>query len=362
MLFYKSGLLLALSIAGANAFSCQDQNGKDVDWFASYKMPKIDGDNSVPGISDGHAFYYLDSNNPALTPSPNSLSSNNQAIALTLKQYYDRKDDSLVAHVMYNDEIPDGVTARYTLMEKLRQFRQRFATEFGHTKGVVFFDGKSGVWLVHSVPKFPMPDSYSYPDSGTNYGQSFLCMTFDGSQLAAIGTQLLFNHPQIYSSKLPTAMVSGNPDLASLIGGNYNKGAPYTSTKVLKTKAGAQFTSFAKNGDFGKDLYDGLVAPGIKTALDVETWRRGKESALDCSTAYEIADILTLQVGSSPVFKYTKDHSKLAISSQITSPYVCIGDINRMTTQYERGGGTICFKNQFVWNSYSKIPQSTKHC
>ncbi|CAJ0954081.1 unnamed protein product, partial [Mesorhabditis belari] len=60
------------------------------------------------------------------------------------------------------------------------------AVQFGHTKGTLFFDGQTGVWLVHSVPKFPPPDHYQYPDSGTDYGQTMLCMTFTYAQLKDI--------------------------------------------------------------------------------------------------------------------------------------------------------------------------------
>ena len=53
--------------------------------------------------------------------------------------------------------------------------------------GVVFFDGTAGIWLVHSVPKFPPPDHYSYPESGMDYGQTMLCMTFKYAELSKIG-------------------------------------------------------------------------------------------------------------------------------------------------------------------------------
>jgi len=55
--------------------------------------------------------------------------------------------------------------------------------------GDVCFDKTSGFWLVHSVPNFPpnASDGYSYPDSGTVFGQTFLCVTYEYSELNAIG-------------------------------------------------------------------------------------------------------------------------------------------------------------------------------
>ena len=42
--------------------------------------------------------------------------------------------------------------------------------------------------------------------------------------------------------------------------------------------------------------------------------------------------------------------------------YVCIGDINRMATQYKRGGGTVCFRNEFVWQAYRNLIGSFEAC
>lgn len=117
---------------------------------------------------------------------------------------------------------------------------------------MVFFDNNAGYWLVHSVPKFPLTDSYVYPDNGMIYAQSMLCMSFKYSELSKIGTQLYYNHPEIYSSNLPTSMAADNPDLAKVIGGQYKSGAPYSSTLDLTTAGGTTFKSFAKSADFNQ--------------------------------------------------------------------------------------------------------------
>lgn len=108
----------------------------------------------------------------------------------TLSLIYDKSQsfDYLVA--MYNDEPTNAH------VDNVR----------GHTKGVVVANDISGFWMIHSVPKFPPAldqGSYDYPHTGTNYGQSFLCISFTGDQLSNVGKQLQYNEPRFYSSQVP---------------------------------------------------------------------------------------------------------------------------------------------------------------
>jgi deoxyribonuclease-2 len=51
----------------------------------------------------------------------------------------------------------------------------------------------------------------------------------------------------------------------------------------------------------------------------------------------------------------SQDHSKYAISMNNSDKKVFIGDINRMESQYRRGGGGIIIKNNNLWNCFNKI-------
>lgn len=48
---------------------------------------------------------------------------------------------------------------------------------------------EGGVWLVHSVPHFPPHpfERYSYPNTGTPFGQSFLCLSLNLKNLNKVG-------------------------------------------------------------------------------------------------------------------------------------------------------------------------------
>uniref|UniRef100_A0A914EAQ5 Uncharacterized protein n=1 Tax=Acrobeloides nanus TaxID=290746 RepID=A0A914EAQ5_9BILA len=225
---------------------------------------------------------------------------------------------------MYNDQQPDQETLPE--WENIRAKRQ--STIYAHAKGVSFFDRGSG-------------------------------RTFNYTQLPKIANQLYYIRPYIYSSGLPISMAAEISTLAKLISGEYKKGAPYSNVEEMITKGGTKFISIAKNAEFNADIYDGIVAPTLKTNLLTETWIKGYDITVNCSSIYPVVDVEYIKVGVSGQFRYTKDHSKLAISGDPTQPYICIGDINRMTSQYTRGGGTNCINNPEIWNTYFNMIQGT---
>ena len=78
-----------------------------------------------------------------------------------------------------------------------------------------------------------------------------------------------------------------------------------------------------------------MIAPKLRANLAAETWRQsGKEVPLKCNNNYYTLDAQNIQINENITFRYTKDHAKIARSRDITEPYVCIGDINRMVPYF----------------------------
>ncbi|PAV81190.1 hypothetical protein WR25_14548 [Diploscapter pachys] len=292
----RGAIILSLLATAYATFTCMNQKNQPVDWWMVYKMPIVK-DNTTAGINDGLGFYYMDArSNGKWEPSPKTLNDKDQAIAYTLQWFYDRILDPWVFHVMYNDdpyEYHDDDSYETITNRVNNGDEHTTSTKFGHTKGTIVFDKVSGFWIVHSVPRFPPPHKYAYPPSGTIYGQTMLCMTMLYPELGKIGTQLYYNRPNIYHSFLPTEMAVAYPDLAKAIAQEYS--TDKSSVIDLKSRGGVTFKSFAKSKYFDQDLYDGLVAPTLKTDLTVESWRRGGLIALECGLTYKTNDALSIK-------------------------------------------------------------------
>lgn len=62
------------------------------------------------------------------------------------------------------------------------------------------------------------------------------------------------------------------------------------------------------------------------------------------------------------LYFFLSDHSKWAVSVDRSRPYICIGTINRMKSQLERGGGTVCLSDSELWTSFHSLVASYEAC
>ncbi|KAF8354005.1 hypothetical protein PRIPAC_95628 [Pristionchus pacificus] len=384
----------------AVAISCQNQYNYDVPWFAAYKFPKMAGEPS--DAADGYGFYYLDSTAKTAFK-PSAPAENNTKI-------YESKIADLAANI-------SGAASVQT----------------GHTKGVLLFDKAqgSGIWLIHSVPKFPPADKHN-DEEKTNHcdlivllievndgladvivqfrrnlnntvemsrkekrrveramrQSSILTMDDDEDEIREVatvtpqiahkaaegtdtitemlpspppGTVLYYNHPDVYSYRLPDWAAQMAPDLAKVINKQYNNDPSKTKLKQSLAVKGVstKMDVFAKTHLFNDDLWAGFVAPSYGS-LEVETWRRGDLIPTVCNSPNPVFDAQEIKVGGSAQFSYTKDHSKYGRTVDAKNKVVCIGDINRMTSQYSRGGGTVCITDADLWKAYDLIKEIPK--
>ena len=313
--------------AATTTVSCYDDVGASVAFWLALKFP------------NSYAYLFIDPSHPKLTETIYSMDSpTNGALAHTLKQLW----SSGMEYIIFNDE-------PVTTPQSTRTGDPNVIS--GHTKGVLGWSSSKGTgfWLTHSTPLFPIgPDaSKTYQglnDSSHIYGQDFYCMSMNTTELNSLASLLTLNAPDIYSSYVSTTTQGKYPGIKAL----YLK--EFVTTAECKEQLIGNVTIFAKTTAWNQDLWDGCVAPYYKTPLYVESWLRGDEIGPACPPAfkYTVLDIDYLNFGTHE-WKETQDHSKWAVSTSSKIPLVCFGDINRMTSQYLRGGGTTCFLSASIW-------------
>jgi hypothetical protein len=106
-------------------------------------------------------------------------------------------------------------------------------------------------------------------------------------------------------------------------------------------------------------LYAACIADKENESLVVESWIRGSAEGPSCGTT-NVLDVQSLAYPNLPAFTEQNDHSKWAVAS--TGPLVCASDINRMTTQYERGGSAFCFNDTVLATALRAAITATDSC
>jgi deoxyribonuclease-2 len=331
-------LLAALSTASAAASSapvCLDPAGRAVDFWFAYKL------------NSGTTYVYVDNATQLARGAPLTLSGGllddpGSPLARTLAQLIAGR--ASLARVMWNDELPAA------LSDALPNATSSSGTS-GHTKGVMGASADGGFLLSHSWPKFPDLTGPAVSWGGsTIYAQTFLCLSLESDQFEEAAAGMQFADPYVYDSAVPSGLSRALPATAALVAGQRQGG---TRVKELATRAGARFLQVSKAGATGLDIYEDVLQPYLRQDMYVETWRRSPMMDSYCRPQYpydslNVQGLTFLDESGEPfALKYTQDHSKLAVTAPGSSPGAlgnvsCAGDMNRMTSQWARGGSSLC--------------------
>ncbi|GIQ84819.1 deoxyribonuclease II [Kipferlia bialata] len=227
-------------------------------------------------------------------------------------------------------------------------------------KGVVATDSatETGLWITHSVPEYPWilaEGEYEFPDDELVYGQSMMCISLEGSEMDVLGDAFSNDMPNYYGVSMPSSLSSWAPSLyASMVQDAHTTKAVGTSATIV-SRGGDVFTLFSKSKKWNQNLWEDLVAVTYASDLYVETWGRPLDGP-DCKgvdgLVYTVTNVRDVAVDGY-AWSEGQDHSKWAVS--MDSDIVCIGDINRMSSQMKRGGGAVCMQNSDVWHAFSEI-------
>lgn len=234
-----------------------------------------------------------------------------------LNKLYQKQD--YFDYIVYNDEHGNKVNG-----------------SCGHCKGILAWNKNKISWLIHSVPKFPEKFDgktiSNLPESGEEFGQSFIFVdNIDISKLEVILINLYSMHPAIYIS---TQDIPKQFKMFEL------------RCKLLKPiDLDHNLSHIAKTSKHNLDIYEHL-ARYHKGKWVCRTWIRGSE----CEETYYVKNNKLLKY-ESVTYKSTHNHSKYACNHE----YIIIGDLNRMTTQFDRGGGGILIKDANLASQINKL-------
>jgi deoxyribonuclease II len=360
-------LLTIVNSVRPDSITCRNEQNLPIDWFSAYKLPKSAKQRNKL-VATGTAYTFITETFQYWSLSNYSLNDSSSLVGNSINVLYSKNNNTDIGYILYNDQF--GGDDDDDLMTNSRK---------AHAKGVLIFDNKSAIWLIHSIPNYPpLPKTgaYKISTSQTVYGQSILCLSVNLSELEKIGKQLLYAYPQVYDSFIPASLLIQNNNtgylnnLLSVIKGDRVKTAPWFSIQELSTLKNNKFISFNKDARFDADLYANLIGPTLKTSLFTETWSHGVGNMnTNCSVQYPVYNIEKINMNKIVAnfsFVVGADHSKWGVNLALKSnesKYVCIGDINRQVSQKKRGGGSVCFNNNTnVWSSYFNIIELTENC
>jgi len=325
-----------VSEGAAKSLSCKSESGDNVDFAYSFKYP------------GGWKYAYMDAKTP-LTKSSKMLTDSKSSIANTVMQMH----AAGVSHVIFNDQPPED-EARSS------------SAPYAHSKGLLLFTKTGGVWLTHSLPKFPSTTETTaeslYKGAADSFGQSFLCITVKAAEIDKIASLLAVTRPTIYAKEF----ADGSDAYAALKAitekpAKWDK-ATKEKTVSITSKGGQKFDVYGKSGTWGigKDLYHDDLALTVGP-LFMEGWRRGAGVwGPDCEPS-EVLDILSVSYPGQD-WNTGSDHSKWAITEELAGSTFCVGDLNRADGQDKRGGATVCIDNDEIHKEMLNVIHTHDKC
>lgn len=316
-------ILFMLLFSYISALSCKDETGINIPTWTIMKLPH------------GTNYYYFDENN-GYTFSPNSLNDTSTgALTYTMNQLWDPS----IQYMLYNDEPPRQTTYNFSV---------------AHSKAVWMWDNINAIIITHSIPKFPEGPHTQKTYNGLmsnawDYGQSASCFQISLNDLPQIFNLIDKTIPLIYER---TCTECYNTSLSTTID-NTNICMTYmlNNSQIL----------FIKPINHKGDIWASCIGSYFSSNISVESWIHGTMDGPYCPPTYnfQTLDIQSLQFPEGQTFKEYDDHSKWGI---LESPFVCFGDLNRVTSQMTRSGTVYCWKDKQLWTQLKLLIKSTNSC
>ena len=212
----------------------------------------------------------------------------------------------------------------------------------------------------HSIPKYPSfvgeQISPSISDSQNYYGQHLSCFTMTLKELDEIAQMMLITMPFVYKARISDTSLTRNLYKLSL--SLFVKNSTIFNKHEFRSPLGYNLKTIYKNNQLNASIFeDGLTNYLVVQPIIAETWGRPLQSPW-CSGKYQVYNVNTLKLAG---ISWTEqdDHSKWAIAN---NEYACFGDMNRMSSQWKRGGSFFCLSDSSLVSAIKKVIVTHDKC
>ena len=214
-------------------------------------------------------------------------------------------------------------------------------TKKGHCKGILTWNNNKIGWLCHSTPNFPKyfdgNDISDIEKSELIFGQCFqyVEINYNENTLDDILLQIDIMQANIYIEKY-----------------NNKNRINANNIKLKKINLSNTITHIAKSPHYEIDIYSNYLVNENNDPWYIETWMRGHkiDDDYEIIAHHKIKDISELKFEDIN-YNEKQDHSKWATTQNM----YWVGDLNRMKSQYKRGGGGFIIKDVNISNSLYKL-------
>ena len=324
---------------------CRNPSGTEVDWYVIFFMPQT-------ASSDNKIHYgYFDNTQKSL----NYYLYEESTFPPTRITSYVTSNPSATDfnYFFWNDDLTtkDGSS-------------KSASSERAHAKGSLVYDKNNGVFLLHSLPRFPTRTSDNeilteLPSNGGVYGQHFLCITVSKTTAEKIAELLNYiNISNNASVKKDNVNSSANKWITALINNKYDSSYPKELQTTIKSKNGVDFNFISKSYLNKITPYDTTVRSIYSDDFYVRTWTKPSLAPAICEE-YSLFNVENVQFGEYGYAK-GKEHSKWAIS--VFKYITCFGDLNHCESQANRGGNIVCFENEKLHNIMKNAVNGIDSC
>lgn len=117
------------------------------------------------------------------------------------------------------------------------------------------------------------------------------------------------------------------------------------------------FKAVFKNGRINGSIFEDGLAAIFSSDFVAETWGRPYQYPWcgNDNNPFQVGNVASLKHLSGIEWKNTQDHSKWAVSVSEKVVWSCIGDMNRMVSQWKRGGMFYCLQSPLLNTAFKNL-------